>query len=340
MKRYRVGIAGFVHDHVWGELRKWVETDRVELAAAADPHEPLRERARSEFRVERLFASAEEMFEACELDVVQVCTSNAGAEPVVAAAAKRGLHVVLEKPMAATLAQADRMLAAAEEAGITFLVNWPNRWRPETYAAWKLVSQGAVGHVFHARKRMAHKGPREFGCSPYFCDWLYDREQNGGGALVDYCCYGAVAFRHLFGMPRSVQAVAARLTKTDIDVEDNAAITLIYDNRFAQAEASWSQIPAYHDAVYLGTEGTLWTDRGRLWLAREDGEKQELPVEPLADGYRNGAETLVTCLERREPPPDVCSPRVCRDAQEILAAGQRAAETGRRVELPMSSAQS
>jgi predicted dehydrogenase len=335
MRTYRLGIAGLVHDHVWNELKKWRDTGRVEFVAAAERHEPLRERLRREYGVERFFDDAAAMFEQCELDAVQVCTSNAAAAPVVEAAAKCGIHIVLEKPLAATLQQADRMLAAAETAGITFFVNWPNRWRTPTRQAWKLLADGAIGHVFEARVRQAHKGPREFGCSEYFCDWLFDREQNGGGALIDYCCYGAVAFRHLFGMPRAVQAIAARLTKTDIDVEDNAAITLIYDERFAHAEASWSQIPSYHDAVYLGTEGTLRTDHGKLWLARDEGPPRELPVEPLPAGWRTGPEAFLTCLDTGAVPPDVCDARVCRDAQEILAAGQQAAESGQRIQLPL-----
>lgn len=334
-KTYRLGVAGLVHDHVWNELRFWADTNRVEIVAAADSNEPLRERIASEFGVERLFEDAARMLDDCELDIVQVCTSNAATADVVEAAAERGVHAVVEKPMSATLAGADRMLAASEKAGTLLLVNWPFRRKPETLAAWKLLADGVVGDVFHARVRMAHKGPREFGCSDDFCDWLYDASQNGGGALVDYCSYGAVAFRHLFGMPNAVQAVAARLTKTDISVEDNAAITLIYDKRFAVTEASWSQIPSYHDAVYLGTKGTLWTEEGTMWVAREDGQKTQLPVEPLPDGQRNGPECCLTCLDTGETPADVCSARVSRDAQEILEAGLRAAESGVRVSLPL-----
>lgn len=331
--QYRLGVAGLVHDHVWRELDLWAQTGRVEFVAAGDPNPPLIERVRKEYGVERLFDDAEDMVEQTRPDIVQVCASNAVSAAIVQTAALHGVHAVVEKPMAATLAQADRMLAAARGAGTLLFINWPNRWRPNTLASWKLIADGSIGHVFHARMRMAHKGPREFGCSDYFCDWLYDRSQNGGGALVDYCSYGAVAFRHLFGMPRAVQGVAGRLVKTDIDVEDNASITLIYDDRFAEAEASWSQIPSYHDAVYLGTQGTLWTEAGKVWMAREDGEKQEMPVDPLPAGRRNGPEYFLTCLDNGEQPSDVCAADVCRDAQQILGAGLKSAETGTRITL-------
>lgn len=332
---YRLGVAGLVHDHVWDELEKWTATGRVDIVAASDPNGPLRDRISKEFGVGRFFDDAAEMLDQCELDVVQVCTSNAAGADVVVAAAQRGVHVVVEKPLAATLEQADRMLAAAERAKTLLFINWPNRWRPGTAQSWQLIADGVIGEVFNARMRMAHKGPREFGCSDYFCDWLYDSSQNGGGALVDYCSYGAAAFRHLFGMPLAIQAVAARLTKEDISVEDNAAITLIYDKRFVSAEASWSQIPSYHDAVYMGTTGTLWTDEGKIRIAHAEGEQTEIPIEPLPEGGRSGPEYFLHCLETGEQPSDVCDARVCRDVQEILEAGLLAASTGNRVSLPL-----
>jgi predicted dehydrogenase len=334
-KTYRLGVAGMVHDHVWSELKRWLETGRVEIVAAADPNKPLQEKIAAEFGVTQHFDDPESMFDNCELDVVQVCTSNADGAKVVEQAAARGISVVIEKPLAATLEQAEQMVTATERAGSMLFVNWPFRWRPATPQVWKLVAEGVVGDVFQARVRMAHKGPREFGCSEYFCDWLYDPVQNGGGALVDYCSYGAVAFRHLFGMPNAVQAVAARLVKEDISVEDNAAITLLYDKRFAVTEASWSQIPSYHDAVYLGTTGTLWTEEGTIWISDEDGKKTEIAVEPLPEGKQTGPETFLSCLESGEPPPDVCAATVCRDAQEILQAGLQAAESGQRVPIPL-----
>lgn len=334
--KLRLAVAGLVHDHVWDELRKWADTGRVDIVAAADPHARLRERAQSEYGVDQLFATPAEMFDKCNVDAVQVCTSNADGVAVVEEAASRGIHAVVEKPMAATLSGADRMLAAAEQAGITLFVNWPFRWRANVPLSWQLIQEGIIGQVFNARIRMAHKGPREFGCSDEFCGWLYDASQNGGGAIIDYCCYGAVALRYLFGMPKAVQGVAGRLTKTDIDVDDNAAITLIYDNCHGVTEASWSQIPAYHDALYLGTSGSLWTLEGRIFVAAEY-DQREIPVESLPEGEQTGPELFLKCLETGMRPPDVCCPRVCRDAQEILQAGVDSNARGVRLSIPLAA---
>jgi predicted dehydrogenase len=333
-QRLQLGVIGLVHDHVWHELSEWRATGRVELAAVSEARPELRKRVHDEFGVERVFENTHDMLDACRLDIVQVCTSNAESGNAVVAAAERGIHAVVEKPMSATLEQADRMLAASQQHATQLLINWPFRWRVPTLHAWERVLAGEIGDVFNSHIRMAHKGPREFGCSDAFCEWLYDPIQNGGGALIDYCSYGAVAFRYLFGMPDSVQAVCGNWTKNDIGVEDNAAITLLYPQRHVVTEASWSQIPSYHDSIYYGTQGTLWTDSGQLKLGRSEGDPTEVPVPELPEGFRSGPETMLTCLDREIEPPDVCSPRVARDAQEILQAGLHAAESGMRTKLP------
>ena len=73
--------------------------------------------------------------------------------------------------------------------------------------ALDLAQSGEIGEVWQVRYRAAHQGPKEMGASEYFCDWLYDPNRNGGGALMDYCCYGAVLSRVLLGRPHSVTAV-------------------------------------------------------------------------------------------------------------------------------------
>lgn len=336
--KLKLAVVGLVHDHVWDELQNWVDTGRVEIVAAADLNDALRERVVKEFHVDNSHKTAGELFDQCDVDVVQICTSNAEGVEVVEQAAARGIHAVVEKPLAATLAGARRMVSAAETAGTMLFVNWPFRWQPNVPAAWRLIQDGIIGHVFNARIRMAHKGPREFGCSNEFCGWLYDASQNGGGAIVDYCCYGAVALRHLFGMPDEVQAVAGRYTKTDIAVDDNAAITLIYEKRKTTAEASWSQIPSYHDSIFHGTKGTLWTSEGKIFVATEENEQREISVEPLPEDEQTGPALFLKCLEQGIAPPDVCAADVCRDAQEILQAGIESNATGRRLSIPLSEA--
>ena len=95
--------------------------------------------------------------------------------------------------MAADLDGAETMLSAARQRGVPLMVNWPTVWRPALRYGLTLAIEGVVGDPIQVSHRGGHAGPREFGCSPQFSEWLYDPKRNGGGALVDYCGYGALA---------------------------------------------------------------------------------------------------------------------------------------------------
>ena len=98
---------------------------------------------------------------------------------------------MVEKPMAATLEQADRMLTAARKAGTVLMVNWPTAWNRGIRTAYRLVREGAIGQVWQLLWRGGHCGPDELGCSEQFCDFLFDKHLNGAGAFGDYGGYGA-----------------------------------------------------------------------------------------------------------------------------------------------------
>ena len=336
-KTYRIGVVGMVHDHVWGLAKSFANCPNAELVAAADPNEPLRARMQSDFGVASLHAEWQEMLDKQELDCILVTTENSGASEPVEAAAAKGIHALVEKPMAATFDQADRMLNAATAGGVQLLVNWATAWRPNLTQAVELVNAGAIGQVFDVRVRMAHHGPKELGCSEYFYGWLYDAEKNGAGAYMDYCCYGAAFCRYLLGRPNAVMGWTARLVKDYIDVDDNGIVLMFYDTAVARTEGSWCQIPDYHDMVILGSEGTLMTRKGKLLMATEPRtEPREVDLPELPAGRRTGPEYLLHCIETGQDVEGMCSAQVGRDAQEILEAGLRSAQSGARVELPLT----
>ena len=202
MSRYKVGVVGLEHDHVWDVVPGFLADERSEIVAVADANPPLLDQAKEKWGVEQVFGCWIEMLEKTALDAVIVYGDNSIGADVVEAAAAKGLHVMVEKPMAATLRQADRMLIAAEKAEIILMINWPTAWNPNFATAVDLATSGEIGDVFKVRYRAAHEGPQELGCSPYFCEWLLNKERNGGGALIDYCFYGAAYAAQLLGRPK------------------------------------------------------------------------------------------------------------------------------------------
>lgn len=222
------------------------------------------------------------------------------------------------------------------------MVNWPFAWWPQLQHAVTLAQNGELGDVWQVKYRAAHAGPREMGCSSYFCDWLTDPERNGAGALMDYCCYGVILSRVLLGRPSQVTGIAGRLCKRDIAVEDNAVIVTSSATGIGIAEASWTQIgkpTGYVTAIY-GTKATLLVEPrqgGRLLMATTDKpEGVEIDVPAPAPHRTNSAAHFLWGVTTGGKFDPLCRADLCRDAQEILEAGLFSSRTGATVPLPLA----
>src|SRR5262245_27720593 len=238
MASLRVGILGLSHDHVWGNLAALQSSDLGRAVAAADPNPELRSRLASTHPTVAILGSHDALLDRDDLDAVFVFADNRTSADLGIRALRRDLPVMIEKPMAADLAGAEALLAAARVTRAPLMINWPTVWRPALRHALALVESGAIGEPVQMSHRGGHAGPREFGCSAEFTEWLYDPRRNGGGALVDYCGYGALLCRALLGRPAAVTAVSARLRKEDLDAEDNAIVLLRYPRAVGLLEAS------------------------------------------------------------------------------------------------------
>jgi predicted dehydrogenase len=265
MARLKVGVLGLSHDHVWDNLAALQMGEHGRLVAAAEPAARLRDKLSGLHGGVATHDAFDALLERRDLDAVLVFSDNRASADWGVRALARGLPVMLEKPMAADLPGARALLAAARAAGVPLMVNWPTAWRPALRHGLTLAREGAVGDPVQLSHRGGHAGPREFGCSPEFSEWLYDPVRNGGGALVDYCGYGAVLCRLVLGRPEAVTAVTPPPRKPGLVAEDNAVAVLSYPRALGLLEASWTQIggePAFAMIVY-GERGTLLVHQPR-----------------------------------------------------------------------------
>src|SRR5262249_33704114 len=191
-----------------------------------------------------------------ELDIVQAASENNVCADIVEACSAKSIHVISEKPMAASLEQANRMIAASERSGIKLMINWPSAWQPAMQEMERRILAGDVGRLFYFKYRSAHNGPKEIGCDPHFVEWLYDEEKNGAGALMDYCCYSADMCARFLGLPDKVTGFRGVFVKDYPIPDDNAIILMKYSNAFGVSEASWTQKVDYAtpNPVAYGTE--------------------------------------------------------------------------------------
>ncbi|MBI3971970.1 MAG: Gfo/Idh/MocA family oxidoreductase [Chloroflexi bacterium] len=364
-RRLRFGIVGMTSDHVWGMGDGLAALPEVELVAGAESYAELRERATHQWGLQRTYADFEKMLDAEELDAILVCGDNASKADVAEGAARRKVHVYQDKPMAATLAQANRILRAAEESGITLMVAYHSAFSPIYDAVKRLLDAGAIGRVYLARGVTGHGGPVEYGCSPYFCEWLFDKRRNGGGTFVDEACYLVNAFVDYLGAVTEVSAFTAQIGHRDYlspDVEDNSvAILRFAGGALGVIDAKWGQVgPAPARTSYHGTQGTVINGATTDVYSTADPappagwEPVEVPARgggrtPAnlkgwrapsgrdAGAGRGGREQryFVDCLLAGRPVEGAGSPRVARVVQEVIEAVYRSAGSGRAVRLPL-----
>lgn len=318
---FRLAVAGLTHGHVWGLLEQWAAQPEVELTAVADDT-PLLERARSRFQ--RAYTDWRAMLEAEQPDIVLACADNRTSAQIAIEAMQRGAHVMVEKPMAADLTDAERMLKTAQATDRLLMINWPTRWNPAIQTLLERAKRGDFGAIFEFRFRAGHAGPREIGCDPYFVSWLYDEYLNGAGALADFACYGAVMSAYLLGEPEQVLGTRGNLTKDYPLSDDNAVVVARYPKAIAVIEATWSQIGsdgAPNPMVY-GTEATAGVVDGKLRIHRRGAEVVYEEPEPLPEGARNAPEYFLCCLRTGTRPEGVLSPEIALIAQKIVDAAK------------------
>ena len=157
-KRYRVGIIGFAHMHINSLIQQFGAHPQVDLAACADtvPERPERrdatytrgwnrKNALDNLGVAKAYDDYATLLNQAHCDIILCCAENARHAEVVEACAAVGAHVVVEKPMANSLAHGLRMARAAQAAGTKVVVNWPTTWSPAIRKAKELIDEGAIG---------------------------------------------------------------------------------------------------------------------------------------------------------------------------------------------------
>ncbi len=342
-KTYRIGVVGLTHDHVWGNLENIASLENAELAAVADPNQPLLDRVTKDYGC-ATYADYREMIDRESLDIAYIFCDNAEGADAGSWSAAQGLHVMVEKPMAATLEGAERLIAAADKAGVRLMINWPVVWRPQVQAALKIATSPEFGTVWQLTHRAGHGGP-EAECSCYFAEWILDPKRNGAGAIVDLCSYGINMAQALMGRPEQVMCVAGKRYEPALPVEDNAIVVMSYPQAMATAEGVWGQVgqpTTGYLATIWGTHGsvTLGPGRGgRLWTTTaEQPTSVEITPPGPAPHMANGTAHFLWALETGSELHPLCRPAVCRGTQEVLDAAIRSAKEGTSVTLPERSA--
>ena len=258
----RIGVAGVTHDHLGGVVSALQGGD-VEVVGVWEADERyLHDNALTGKIPEKLFFSdLGTMLDKTRPEAVVAYGSIQEHLAVVQACAPRGIHVMVEKPLGATLADALVMEAFARRFGILLLTNYETTWYASNAYVKKQLEEGKLGKLVRIDVYDGHEGPAEIGCSQKFLDWLTDPVQNGGGAVIDFGCYGANLATWLLdgAVPDQVYAVL-RQNKPSVypKVDDDAEIMLSYGNVTVNIGASWCWPTGRKDMYVYGLDGYLY----------------------------------------------------------------------------------
>ena len=336
----RVGVAGLVHGHVGWILGREDRGD-IEIVGIAEPNRELSRRYadRYGFSPDLFYDSVEEMIEAADPEALTVFTSIYDHLRVTETAARHGVHVMVEKPLAFSNDHARRMKAAADSAGIHLLTNYETTWYPSVHRTQAMVADGAIGPLRKIVVRDGHEGPKEIGVSDEFLEWLTDPVQNGGGALIDFGCYGANLITWLMDgqRPTSVFAVTQTI-KPEIyeDVDDEATIVLTYPEAQGIIQASWNWPFSRKDMSVYGKTGYIHADNNvNLRVRLDDGDpERQVEAERMADQFDDPFSYLAAVVQgRTRPVDDLSSLETNMIVVEILDAARRSAESGQTIYL-------
>ncbi len=335
----RLAIVGLVHDHVRGFLPELARHKEVQLVGIVESDQKLVAEIAARFHLDpKLFYPSLEALRAqTTVQAVATFTSTFDHRGVVETCAPLGIHVMMEKPLAVGVDDARAMAAAARKGGIQVVVNYETTWYPSAQSAYDLVHrQHAIGELRKLVVRDGHSGSAAI-CSPYFLSWLTDPVLDGGGALMDFGCYGADLVTWLMEgrRPVSVFAVTQHF-QPDVypKVDDEATIVVTYPRTQAIIQASWNWPYGRKDMDIYGQGGALrLPDRNTLFLRKGDAPETRVPTPALPAPYGDSISYFAAVVRGQIQPTGLSSLGVNLIVTEILEAARESARTGKRIDF-------
>lgn len=275
----RLAVSGITHGHVGWILGRKDKKD-IDLVGIYEPNTELANKYASKYSLPKqmFYTNLVKMLETVKPEAVVAFGSIFEHMATVEACAPRGIHVMVEKPLATTIAQALKMEELAKKNKIFLLTNYETSWYPTTQKTYQLVNDSNyVGQLRKVVIHDGHEGPKEIGVGKEFLDWLTDPIQNGGGALIDFGCYGANLMTYLMKgeEPTSVTAVTQQFKPAIYPrVDDEATIIVSYGDAQCIIQASWNWPFGRKDMEVYGDEGYVIASNSTTLRLRNRGSKE------------------------------------------------------------------
>jgi len=357
MKKRIWKIAGinFDHFHMGDLLRYAHEHPKTEIVGISDEKPQRMEESIRKGLVDRhcAFTDYRECLAKTQPDVVILCPAASKHGDWVKKVAPFGAHLMVEKPFAASLKEADAMVKAMKKDQ-TLMINWPLQWVASHRKAYELVSEGVIGKVLNVWHMGGNRGPLFHGAdkdekTPAQVakekpnSWFY-KKAHGGGSLLDYLGYGTTLGTWFQGGRRPLEVTATVDEPAGLEVDEHSIVVARYENGLSKFETRWGtftdpwiiQPQPKCGFVILGTEGSLssydYDDYVTVQTRRRPKPRTVAAPAPKAPN-QNPVQYLLHCLENDEPLEGPVSLPISRIGQEIVDAAVKSAQLKRTVKL-------
>ena len=334
----RLGIAGLSHSHLWEVISRLDRGDFEVVGVAEKNRELWNKMLQVKVNENLFFEDIEEMLDKTKPEAVIVYESIFDHLRIIEACAPRKIHVMVEKPLATNTHQAKRIAELAEQYGIMVLTNYETSWYPANHKAFDMVRNGDIGNISRIQVYDGHQGPVEIGCSPEFLAWLTDPVLNGGGAVIDFGCYGANLCTWLMKgeKPQTVYA-SLKQQKPAVypKVDDDATILLTYPHTTAVIMASWNWPKNRKDMHIYGSSGYIYQDDATAMRIYSNKEEKTMNAEKLTAPYNDAFLYLKSAVrgEIKVDDLDLASLKNNLIVVEILEAAIKSSQTGEIITL-------
>lgn len=353
-KRWRVAGINFSHMHMGDLLRNVLDHPDADIVGICDEDPNAMQPAIEALNIPEamVFTDYQQCMETAKPDLVILCPPTGEHALWVERIAPFGAHLFIEKPFAASLADADRMIAAVNEPEQRMMINWPIRWEPCYYTTWRLVTDGLIGDIIEVHHYGGNRGPLYHGADKIEHEptseekqqsWWYKLEA-GGGSLRDYLGYGVTIGTWFNGGQKPIEVTAVTNGSPGLEVDEHSITVARYENGLSKFETRWGTFtdPWIHQPqpkcgfVVRGTKGTIASYDYEPTIrvqTHDQPEGYDHPTEELPAGERNGIEYAITKLETGQPIDGPLSAEVARIGQQIIETAIRSADEKRTLPL-------
>ena len=356
MAKWKIAGINFDHMHMGDNLRMAFEHPDAEIVGLCDERPERMAPAATKFGLaaDQLFTDYRACIETTRPDIVLLCPATAQHGEWTEKIAPHGVHIIMEKPFAASLAEADRMVAAMAGTGKRLAINWPLVWVASHRTTKRLIDEGAIGDVIEVHYYDGNRGPlwhvadKETTTAEDVArgkprSWFY-KKAHGGGSLLDYLGYG-VTLGTWYQNGRVPLEVTTLVDEPDgLEVDEHSVTLARYAHGLSKFETRWGTFtdPWTHQPqpkcgfVIVGSAGTIssydYETTVRIQTA-DHPEGRVMPVDAIAPPQQNPVQYVIHCLETDEPITGPLSPDVSRTGQRIVDAALRSAREKRTVRL-------